>query len=140
MTAAAAKGNTMRIRVLALAAAAVASVPLLAGPASAAPANLNAPYARAAAKVSADGTLLATKNVASAERVNGQPAGYYCVAVSDPTIDLRNAAVLATVNNFRSMITAIPNSNCNGKTRTITVVTSNYHNDLADVPFTVAVL
>lgn len=38
------------------------------------------------------------------------------------------------------MITAIPNSNCNGKTRTITVVTSNYNNDAADVPFTVAVL
>ncbi|MFF9703578.1 hypothetical protein ACF1FE_20675 [Streptomyces griseofuscus] len=129
----------MRTRFLALAVA-TASVPLLAGSASAAPADLNAPYARAAAKVSANGSLLATKNVASSERLEGRPAGYYCVAVSDPTIDLRNAAVLATVNNNRSMITAIPNSNCNGKTRTITVVTSNYHNDPADVPFTVAVL
>ncbi|MEE4495085.1 hypothetical protein [Streptomyces sp. BE230] len=140
MTDAAKKGNTMRTRILALVAAAVASVPVLAATASAAPADLNAPYARAAAKVGGDGTLLAAKNVSSAERLAGRPAGYYCVAVSDPTIDLRDAAVVATVNNNRSMITAIPNSNCNGKTRTITVVTANYHNDPADVPFTVAVL
>ncbi|MFB4427007.1 hypothetical protein C5F59_038765 [Streptomyces sp. QL37] len=45
-----------------------------------------------------------------------------------------------TVNNQRAMITAIPNSNCNGLTCTITVVTSNYNNDVVDVPFTVAVL
>jgi hypothetical protein len=130
----------MRTRILALVTAAVASMTVLAGTASAAPANLNAPYARAAAKVGADGTLLATKNVSSVARLNGRPAGYYCVAVSDPTIDLSEAAVLATVNNFRSMITAIPNSNCNRQSRTITVVTSNYNNDAADVPFTVAVL
>ncbi|MFI8008391.1 hypothetical protein [Streptomyces sp. NPDC086010] len=90
--------------------------------------------------LSADGTLLATKNVSSSERLNGRSAGYYCIAVSDPAIDLRTAAVVATVNNQRSMITAIPNSNCNCKTRTITIVTSNYNNDAADVPFTVAVL
>lgn len=130
----------MRTRVLALAAAVMASVTVLSGTAAAAPTELNAPYARAAAKVAADGTLLAKKNVASAARLNGRPAGYYCVQVSDPTVNLRDAAVLATVNNQRAMITAIPNSNCNGLTRTITVVTSNYNNDEADVPFTVAVL
>ncbi|MFD9454140.1 hypothetical protein ACFWBC_13740 [Streptomyces sp. NPDC059985] len=130
----------MRTRILALTAAAVVSVPVLTATASAAPRDLNAPYARAAARVGADGTLLATKNVSSVARFNGQPVGYYCVAVSDPTINLRDAAVLATVNNYRAMITAIPNSNCNGQTRTITIVTSNHNNDLADVPFTVAVL
>ncbi|MGW7064773.1 hypothetical protein ACWGHM_40650 [Streptomyces sp. NPDC054904] len=130
----------MRTRILTLAAAAMTSVLALSGTASAAPANLNAPYARAAAKVAGDGTLLATKNVASAARQNGHAAGYYCVQVSDPTVDLRDAAVVATVNNFRAMITAIPNSNCNGLTRTITVVTSDYNNNLRDVPFTVAVL
>ncbi|MGX1274920.1 hypothetical protein [Streptomyces phaeoluteigriseus] len=130
----------MRTRILALVTAAVASMTVLAGTASAAPADLNAPYARAAAKVAGDGTLLAAKNVVSAERFNGRPTGYYCVAVSDPTIDLRNAAVLATVNNYRAMITAIPNSNCNGRTNTITVVTTDYTNDFRDVPFTVAVL
>ncbi|KQX65504.1 hypothetical protein [Streptomyces sp. Root1310] len=123
----------MRTRLLTLVTAAVASMTVLAGTASAAPADFNAPYARAAAKVGADGTLLATKNVASSERFNGQPAGYYCVRVSDPTMDLRNAAVLAT-------ITTIPNSNCNGYTRTITVVTTDYNNNLSDFPFTVAVL
>ncbi|MFJ6574229.1 hypothetical protein ACIQNU_43245 [Streptomyces sp. NPDC091292] len=130
----------MRIRALALVAATVVSVPALAGTASAAPENLNAPYARAAAKVAGNGTLLATKNVASAARLDGRPAGDYCVQVSDPTVDLRDAAVVATVNNFRAMITAIPNSNCNGLTRTIRVVTTNYNNDPVDVPFTVAVL
>ncbi|MGW6718050.1 hypothetical protein [Streptomyces sp. NPDC054995] len=130
----------MRTRVLALAAAAMASVTVLSGTATAAPADLNAPYARAAAKVSADGTLLAQKNVASAARQNGQAAGYYCVQVSDPTVNLRDAAVVATVNNYRAMITAIPNSNCNGLTRTITVVTTDANNNLRDVPFTVAVL
>ncbi|MGW7052963.1 hypothetical protein [Streptomyces sp. NPDC054887] len=130
----------MRTRIIAFVAAIAASVTFMTGTASAAPADLNAPYARAAAKVGGDGTLLATKNVASAARLNGQSAGYYCVQVSDPTINLRDAAVLATVNNFRATITAIPNSNCNGLTRTITVVTSDYNNNLRDVPFTVAVL
>lgn len=131
----------MRIRNMTLAAAAAAAtVSVLAGTATAAPADLNAPYARAAAKVAADGTLLATKNVSSVARVSGKPAGFYCVAVSDPTVDLGNAAVVATANNFRAMITAIPNSNCNGQTNTITVVTSNYNNESTDVPFTVAVL
>ncbi|MGW7064798.1 hypothetical protein ACWGHM_40785 [Streptomyces sp. NPDC054904] len=130
----------MRTRVLVLCAAVMASVTALSGTASAAPVALNAPYARAAAKVGADGTLLATKNVASSARQNGHAAGYYCVQVSDPTVNLRDAAVVATVNNYRAMITAIPNSNCNGLTRTITVVTSDYNNNLRDVPFTVAVL
>ncbi|MFY0516125.1 hypothetical protein ACOMD4_37930 [Streptomyces anulatus] len=130
----------MRTRVLALAAAAMASVTVLSGTATAAPADMNAPYARAAAKVAADGTLLAQKNVASAARLNGRPAGYYCVQVSDPTVNLRDAAVLATVNNQRAMITAIPGTSCNGLSRTITVVTSNFENDAVDVPFTVAVL
>ncbi|MGA5193125.1 hypothetical protein [Streptomyces exfoliatus] len=130
----------MRTRIPALATAALSSVLVLSGTATAAPLDMNAPYARAAARVSADGTLLATKNIASAARFNGQPAGYYCVQVSDPTIDLRNAAVLATVNNMRAMITAIPNSSCNGQNRTITIVTTNHSNTPADVPFTVAVL
>lgn len=133
-------GRTMRVRSLALVIAAAASVPLLTGPASAAPVDMNAPYARAAARVAADGSLLSTKNVSSSARLNGRPAGYYCVQVSDPTVDLRDAAVLATVNNNRAMITALPNTNCNGQTRTITIVTSNYNNDAVDVPFTVAVL
>ncbi|MGI5444701.1 hypothetical protein ACQEVM_03000 [Streptomyces sp. CA-243310] len=130
----------MRVRSLTLVVAAVASVPLLTGTASAAPADMNAPYARAAARVAADGSLLSTKNVSSSARLNGRPAGYYCVQVSDPTVDLRDAAVLATVNNQRAMITAIPNSSCNGQTRTITIVTTNYNNDPVDVPFTVAVM
>ncbi|WP_406500046.1 hypothetical protein OG936_36505 [Streptomyces sp. NBC_00846] len=140
MADAAEKGNTLRTRAFTLVAAVVASVTVLTGTATAAPADLNAPYARAAARVGADGTLLATKNVSSAARFNGQSAGYYCVQVSDPTVDLRNAAVVATVNNYRAMITAIPNSNCNGLTRTITVVTTDSNNNLRDVPFTVAVL
>ncbi|MFF3216941.1 hypothetical protein ACFYYB_40750 [Streptomyces sp. NPDC002886] len=130
----------MRTRILALTAAALVSVPVLAANAWAAPTDLNAPYARAAARVGGDATLLATKNVSSAARVNGRPVGYYCVAVSDATVNLSDAAVLATVNNNRAMITAIPNSSCNGQSRTITIVTTDHANAPVDVPFTVAVL
>ncbi|MFD5327967.1 hypothetical protein [Streptomyces sp. NPDC127092] len=132
----------MRSRIVTALLAAVVSVPVLAGAAAADPVALNAPYARAAAKVGQDRTLLAAKNVSSSARSSSLPSGTYCVKVSDPTIDLPNAAVLATVNNRRAMITAIvqPHSYCGNEADTITIVTTDSNNNPVDVPFTVAVL
>ncbi|MFF3216939.1 hypothetical protein ACFYYB_40740 [Streptomyces sp. NPDC002886] len=67
-------------------------------------------------------------------RSEGRRAG-----ISFPTVNLRDAAVLATVNNSQTMITTITNTNDNGQTRTITIVTTSHANDPVDVPFTVAV-
>ncbi|MFD5422633.1 hypothetical protein ACFWJT_32040 [Streptomyces sp. NPDC127069] len=127
----------VRSRVVALVVAGAASVSVLSGVAVAA--DLNAPYARAAAKVAADGTLLEGKNVASVTRAG---AGTYCVKVSDAAIDLASAAVVATLNNNRGEITAIgaPHGYCGNATDTITVVTSNSAGTGTDRPFTVAVL
>ncbi|MGP3684638.1 hypothetical protein ACTVZO_07980 [Streptomyces sp. IBSNAI002] len=129
-------------RVLALVLAAVTSVPFLAGTASAV--DLYAPYARAAAKVSAVGTLLAEKNVSSSRRSTAQAnnTGVFCVKVSDPDIDLKDAALVATVNNNRAMITAIgnPHSWCGNDATTITVVLTDSAGSAVDAPFTVAVL
>ncbi|MFJ6010728.1 hypothetical protein [Streptomyces sp. NPDC092952] len=126
-------------RVLALALGAVASLTVLSGTASAA--DIDAPYARAAAKVSADAGLLGTKNVQSVARGTG--VGTYCVKVESRAVsDLSNAAILATLNNFRGEITAIgaPHAYCGNAANTITVVTSDSAGKAADRPFTVAVL
>ncbi|QLH24219.1 hypothetical protein [Streptomyces sp. Rer75] len=130
-------------RVLALVLGAVTSLTALSGMASAD--DMDAPYARAAAKVASDGTVLASKNVASVTRGTGtSAAGVYCVQVSDPNVsdDLDDAAIVATLNNYRGEITAIgaPHGYCGNATDTITVVTSNSSGTPADRPFTVAVL
>ncbi|MET9469520.1 hypothetical protein ABZY44_32965 [Streptomyces sp. NPDC006544] len=131
-------------RVVALALGAVTSLAVLSGTAAAAGMDAPyAPYARAAAKVSGTGSVLASKNVAAVSRGTGtSQAGVYCVRVSDSNFDLSSAAVLATLNNSRGGITAIgsPHGYCGNATDTITVVTSDSSGNSADRPFTVAVL
>lgn len=131
-------------RFLTLTFAAATSVMALAGTASAAPADLYAPHAQAAAKVNASAVaapvLLAAKNVESVAR--GTSAGSYCVKVSDPDIELKNSAVTATINNNRAMITAIPDPHpwCGNDPKTITIVITSSAGAALDAPFTVAVL
>ncbi|MEU0103663.1 hypothetical protein [Streptomyces sp. NPDC006267] len=112
-----------------------------AGVANAAPADMDAPYARAAAKVSQDSSLLSGKNVRAVTRAASNTAGLYCVYVSDPKINLADAAITATISSYRGMITAIgdPHHYCGGATDAITIVTSNIHGAPADLPFTVVV-
>ncbi|WP_433887787.1 hypothetical protein [Streptomyces sp. CA-111067] len=130
-------------RFLALALGA-ASVPALAVTASAAPTDLYAPHAQAAAKVRAAANvapvLVAAKNIESVTR--GTSAGSYCVKVSDPDIDLTNSAVVATMSQNRAMITAIPDPHpwCRNDPMTITVVITDSAGAALDAPFTVAVL
>ncbi|MFF2026929.1 hypothetical protein ACFVW2_34730 [Streptomyces sp. NPDC058171] len=121
---------------LAVAVGAVALLPLTAT--SAAAADLDAPNARAAAKVSADGTLVSGKNVVSSQRV---AKGRYCVKVNS-SVPLRNAVVLATPNSGRQTtldVRRAPTGTCGFDTSSITVYTYNagYY---ANTWFTVAVL
>ncbi|MGW7198908.1 hypothetical protein [Streptomyces chryseus] len=142
------KEETMRTsmppigRVLALVLAAVALVPALAGAAAAA--DLYAPHARAAAKVSSTGVLLAEKNVSSVTRSTAQVnnTGVFCVKVSDPDIVVKDAAIVATVNNNRAMITAYGGAHgwCTNDPDTITIVLTDSAGAAVDAPFTVAVL
>ncbi|MCX5434829.1 hypothetical protein OHU11_42400 (plasmid) [Streptomyces sp. NBC_00257] len=128
-------------RVGALALGAVTSLAVLSGTAAAA--GMDAPYARAAAKVSSNASLLGSKNVGSVTRGTGtSQAGVYCVKVSDSNINLASAAIVATLNNSRGEITAIgqPHGYCGNATDTITIVTSDSSGNSADRPFTVAVL
>ncbi|MFE9045969.1 hypothetical protein ACFYOG_34375 [Streptomyces sp. NPDC007818] len=132
--------TTGRARAIALTVAALVSVPVLAGTAVAAPADMYAPYARAAAKVAANGEVLAQKNVSSV--TYGTAAGSYCVKVSDPDIELKDAAVVATISNNRAMITAIgdPHPWCQSAANAITVVITDSAGAAMSAPFTVAVL
>ncbi|GGV94483.1 hypothetical protein GCM10015535_59990 [Streptomyces gelaticus] len=126
-------------RVLALALGAATSLTVLSGTASAA--DIDAPYARAAAKVAGNATLLGGKNVQSVTRGSG--VGVYCIKVPSRAVsDLSTAAIVATLNNFRGEITAIgaPHSYCGNDANTITIVTSDSSGKGADRPFTVAVL
>ncbi|RCV51862.1 hypothetical protein [Marinitenerispora sediminis] len=106
--------------------------------------DIDAPYARAAAKVSDNARLLHTKNVESVTRGTGTSIrGVYCVKVSPSAVrDLSTAAIVATLNNSRGEITAIgaPHAYCGNATDTITIVTSQSNGSAADRPFTVAVL
>ncbi|MFI6288005.1 hypothetical protein ACIBCM_25205 [Streptomyces sp. NPDC051018] len=129
-------------RAFALVLGAVTSLTVLSGTATAA--DIDAPYARAAAKVSADATLLDTRNVDSVTRGTGTTArGVYCVNVNRRAVaDLSTAAIVATLSNFRGEITAIgaPHAYCGNSAGAITVVTSDSSGTPADRPFTVAVL
>lgn len=132
--------TTGRARAIALTVAALVSVPVLAGTAAAAPADMYAPYARATAKVAANGTLLAAKNIAAVTRPQ---VGMYCVKVSDPDIDdLTNADILATSNGgFVTLrVYGQPTGQCASAPNTITIF-SNVSNTgaWADTAFTVSV-
>ncbi|MCX5377578.1 hypothetical protein [Streptomyces sp. NBC_00091] len=123
---------------LALALAALASVPALAGTAVAVD-DLYAPHARAAAKVQgSDGDLLASKNVASSWQVD---TGKYCVKITDPDIDLTDAVVLATPNsgsgNRTAEVRTTPTSTCGDN---ITVFTHHATAGYVNTSFTIAVL
>lgn len=112
---------TRRSRAIALTVAALMSLPGLVGTATAAPVDMYAPYARAAAKVAANGELLAAKNVASSTKAS---TGNYCVKVSDPDpIDLNDAAIQVTSNGqwVTFIVNARPTSTCGNATDTITV-------------------
>lgn len=130
---------TGRARAIALTVAALVSVPALASTAVAAPVDMYAPYARAAAKVAGNGTLLAQKNVAESKRV---ATGQYCVKVSDPDIDdLKDAAIHVTSNsNWATFIvTATPTTACGSDPNTIYVRSIGTNNGWADTAFTVTV-
>ncbi|MGW7064808.1 hypothetical protein ACWGHM_40840 [Streptomyces sp. NPDC054904] len=134
---------TNRTRAIATAIAIVASVPALSGTAIAAPAELDAPYARAAAEVTRDGTLLAATNVESSRKIT-TTVGLYCVKVSDPRIDLASAVVMGTLNSGNGTMSITvdkrPTVPCGNDPATITVYTGGPSTSRADAGFTVAVL
>lgn len=134
--------TTGRARALALTIAALVSVPVLAGTAVAAPVDMYAPYARAAAKVAADGTLLAAKNVASVTKP-ANTTGRYCVKVSDPDIDdLKDAAIQATSNSAWGTLIVFgqPTATCGNAANTITVWSADRNGTgWTDTAFTVTV-
>ncbi|MEU9999164.1 hypothetical protein [Streptomyces sp. NPDC050848] len=131
--------TTGRARAIALTVAALVSVPLLAGTSVAAPIDMYAPYARAAAKVAANGTLLAQKNVAESRKV---ATGQYCVKVSDPDIDdLKDAAVHVTSNSSWAtfIVQPQPTPTCLNDPNTITVFSINTSDNWGDTAFTLTV-
>ncbi|KAB2587684.1 hypothetical protein [Streptomyces arboris] len=134
------RSSTRRACVTALAAALI-SVPVLASTASAL--EMDAPYARAAAKVAANGTLVAGKNIESVRRAQ---AGQYCVKIADQAkIDnLNEAAVLVTNNASVTNVWTIdkPTQTCGMADGTISVYSYDVRGNGAwkDTAFTVAVL
>ncbi|WP_159103669.1 hypothetical protein [Streptomyces anulatus] len=107
--------------------------------------DIDAPYARAAAKVSANGTLQDSKNVEAVTRATGTgvtPQGVFCVRVSRRAVpDLPTAAIVGSLQQ-RGQLAFIgtPHQFCGNAAATITVITSADNGTNTDRPFTVAVL
>ncbi|MFE4357450.1 MULTISPECIES: hypothetical protein [unclassified Kitasatospora] len=106
----------------------------------AAPAEIVAPNARAAAQVSARGELERQKNVVDSFETPNQ--GVYCVIV-DPAagIDLSTALILANGGPTTTGVSAsgLPTSSCNNRRDAITVVTLDNGRPVVG-SFTIAVL
>ncbi|MFD8790857.1 hypothetical protein [Streptomyces vinaceus] len=116
---------------------AAALVGVLATPAIADPVPLNAPYAQAAAEVSATGVLLKAKNV---DEVRKTGLGRYCVKVDD-SIDLARSLVqVERINADRRTYQTTPSPTCENAASTITVWTYTSAGQFIDGSFTVAVL
>lgn len=125
---------TLKTRAAVVATTVLAAATLTSGIAGA---DTTAPYARAAAVVTADGKLVHGKFTS----VSRSRTGTYCVKVLDPEINLANAAIVATLTSDYGQILALgtPNAICGNATDTILVMTSS-NNAAADKAFTVAVL
>ncbi|WP_326715475.1 hypothetical protein OG758_46720 [Streptomyces sp. NBC_01474] len=112
----------MRRMPLTLLMAAAATV-ALASPAVADPTPIYAPYAQAAASVSASGELLRSKNV---DTVTQPLPSVYCVHISDPNISLAESVITATLDwqqakDATIRATVQPSSWCDNDNRTIAV-------------------
>ncbi|WP_187414112.1 hypothetical protein [Nonomuraea sp. PA05] len=110
---------------LALAATAATSV------ATPATAETDAPYARAAASVAADGNLIHGKNIVSTRRT---ATGRYCVQVDD-RINLSNAVIHVTVHGSRIGSAVTPSPNCGNAADTIAVSIVTYQGNSGDTGF-----
>ncbi|QXJ21710.1 hypothetical protein AGRA3207_002591 [Actinomadura graeca] len=117
-------------KLLATAAAAATAVTL---PAGAALADSDAPYARAAASVRANGTLEHGKNIVSSYKAG---TGSYCVQVGSD-IKLGNAVVLATPGSSRAILGVVagPTGTCHSRTDTVTVYSWAYNAAMLDTSF-----
>lgn len=112
-------------------------VGLLSTPGVAAAQELDAPYARAAAVVNADGSLVRSKGVISVTRVS---TGAYCVLLEDARIDANDTAPIATARAGATwtVIIRTPADECPNTTRYVEVV-GHYQGSRANVPFVVVV-
>ncbi|GAA2992277.1 hypothetical protein [Actinokineospora diospyrosa] len=118
---------------------AVAVVALTAGTAIAAiPDNVDAPYARAAVMVKADGTVLKAKGVDSVVR---KDAGKYCVTFTDSRLVPGEVIPTTTALTWDRFVTvpAIPSSICDRDPRVFAVGTSDNTKAWADSGFTLVI-
>jgi len=127
-----------RIATAALGAVLLSGVAATAASADASPAI--APYAQAAAKVGADGTLQLTKGFDS---VTKPATGRYCLHVSDGTINLDQAIINATLTGDGAgagiRVYPGPTKSCGNAARTIQVAILDTNKALFDQGFFVAV-
>lgn len=96
-----------------------------AGTAVADPVEIIAPYAQAAAEVSAFGNLAKAKSI---DRVDRKQTGVYCIHVSDNDIDLSRSVLTATLRSHDSQGGSIraltePQAVCGNDPSTIFVAT-----------------
>ncbi|MEV0774507.1 hypothetical protein ACIBLA_35645 [Streptomyces sp. NPDC050433] len=135
---------TGRARAIALTVAALVSVPVLASTAVAVPDTMYAPHAQAAARISSNGAILASKGIDAVTRPavgSSNRTGTYCITFTDPELDLAQTAPQVTVeadSGTVSMRTA-PHSFCNNARDTLTVFTRNTSGNRTDLSFSVLI-
>ncbi|MFD8980221.1 hypothetical protein [Streptomyces sp. NPDC059564] len=109
---------------------------LVAASATTAGADAYAPYAQAAAHVTANGTLLEAKSI---DAVTRPSTGIYCLHVSDPEINFSESIFTATLgtgaNRGSSVQIALGRTECGGDPRTIPVVTGDRNGSFAGQEF-----
>jgi hypothetical protein len=127
--------ETIRSAVIALAAAGITAT--MTG-AAYADDDLYAPHAQAAAHVRADGSLIRQKGIAS---VTHPSTGTYCIAFTDPDIQVRDSVPQATVEAGSGILSirTTPHSFCGNAANTLTVFTRDVDGVRTDLSFTVTI-
>lgn len=107
------------------------------GVAYAAPDTMDAPYAQAAARINANGSILASKGI---DTVTRPQAGTYCVTFTK-NLDLPHSAPQATVVGDYGTVTLRMDANslCNNQENTLTVLTRNTNSVRDNIAFTLAI-
>ncbi|MFE9139420.1 hypothetical protein [Streptomyces sp. NPDC007355] len=126
------------VRVIGMAAAAAALAVGFSSSAQAVPDTMDAPYAQAAARIHADGTIRASKGI---DTVTHPRTGVYCVSFTK-NLNLPQTAPQATVESDDfGVITVIttPYGWCNNEQGTLSLLIRGQDGARKDLPFTLAI-
>ncbi|MGW7276523.1 hypothetical protein ACWGH5_39270 [Streptomyces sp. NPDC054864] len=113
----------------------------IAGTAHAVPDTMYAPHAQAAARISDEGAILASKGIDTVTGPQTNGRGAYCITFTDPDLELTDSAPQVTVEADSGTATmhTTPHRFCNNAENTLTVFTRNTGGTRTNLAFAVAI-